>query len=70
MTINSDDYDEQYIKIKVNSDDKLPLSKTVEIPTITIVARAVLLENNKYYPQDFLDQGLYKIQIKSKNELK
>ena len=34
------DYDEKYIKIKLNSDDESPLNKTVEISTITIVLRA------------------------------
>ena len=38
------------MKIKFNSDDKLPLNKTMEIPTITIVVRAVFHESNKYYP--------------------
>ena len=57
ITKNSDDYDydEKYMKIKLDSDDELPLNKTVEIPTITIVVRAIFLENNKYYPQGFLD---------------
>ena len=39
----------------------LPLNKTVEIPTMTIVLRAIFLENNKYYPQVFLDECLYKL---------
>ena len=30
-----DDYDEEYMKIKFNSDDKLPLNKAIEIPTMT-----------------------------------
>ena len=38
---NLDDYDEKYIKIKFNSDDELPLNKTINIPTITIVVRAI-----------------------------
>ena len=42
------------MKIKFNSDDELPLNKTIEIPAITIVVRAIFLENNKYYPQVFL----------------
>ena len=42
---NSDDYDEKYMKIKLNSDDELPLNKTLKIPTITIVVRAIFLEN-------------------------
>ena len=61
MTKNSDDYDydEKYIKIKFDSGDELPLNKTIEIPTITIVVRAIFLENNKYYQQGFLDECLY-----------
>ena len=58
---NSDDYDEKYIKIKFNSDDELPLNKTIEIPTMTVVVRAVFYENNKYYPQVFLDECLHKL---------
>ena len=42
VTKKSDDYDydEKYIKIRLNSDDESPLNKTVEISTITIVVRA------------------------------
>ena len=50
-----DAYDEKYVKIKFNSDNELSLNKMVEITTITIVVRAIFLENNKYYPQIFLD---------------
>ena len=49
------------MKTKLNSDDELPLNKTVEIPTIVIVVRAIFLENNKYYPHVFLDECLYKL---------
>ena len=31
----------------------------VEILSMIIVVRAVFLENNKYYPQVFLDKCLY-----------
>ena len=51
------------MKIKFNSDDELPLNKTIEIPTMTIVVRAVFLENNKYYQQVFLDEYLPKLNI-------
>ena len=56
ITKNSDDYDEKYLKIEFDSDDELPLNKTVEIPSTIIVVRAVFHENNKYYPQIFLDE--------------
>ena len=63
ITKESDDYDydEKYIKIKFDSDDELPLNKRIEIPIITIVVKVIFLENNKYYPQVFLDECLYKI---------
>ena len=48
------------MKIKFDSDDNLDLNKTIEIPLMTIVFRALFHENNKYYPQFFLDECLYK----------
>ena len=48
ITKNTDNYDEKYIKIKFNLDDKLPLNKTIEIPSIIIVFRIIFRENNKY----------------------
>ena len=59
------------MKIKFNLDDKLPINKIIEIPTITIVVTAIFLENSKYYPQVFLDEYLYKTQnIESKDKIK
>ena len=49
------------MKIKFNSDDELPLNKTIIIPTMAIVVRVVFHENNKYYPETFLDECMYKI---------
>ena len=49
------------MKIKFNLDDELPLIKTIEIPSMVIVVRAVFHENNKYYPQVFLNECLYKL---------
>ena len=34
VTKKSDDYDEKYMKIKFNSDDELPLNKTIKIPVM------------------------------------
>ena len=48
------------MKIKYNSDNELPLNKTMEIPKMTVV-RAVFQENNKYYQQVFLDECLDKL---------
>ena len=47
------DYGKDFIKIKFNSDDNLPLNKTLKIHNMTIVIRSVFQEDGKYYPQEF-----------------
>ena len=49
------------MKIKFNSDNELPLNKTIEVPKMAIVVRDVFYKNNKYYPQVSLDECLYKL---------
>ena len=61
VTKKSDDYDDKYIKNKFYSDNELPVDKTIEILVMTIVVRAIFYENNKYYPQVFLDECLCKL---------
>ena len=61
ITKNSEDYDKKYLKIRFNLDDELPLNKAIEIPGTIIIVRAVFHENNKYYPQVFLDEFWYKL---------
>ena len=61
VTKKSNYYDEKYIKIKPDSDDKLSLTKTIEIPVMVIIVRDIFYKNNKYYPQVFLDERLYNI---------
>ena len=42
------------IKIKLDPDDKLRLNKTIKIPVMVMVVRAVFFyENKKYYLQVF-----------------
>ena len=55
------DYDEKCMKIKFNLDNELPLNRTVETRSMIIGVRAIFLENNKYYPEVFLDECLYKL---------
>ena len=61
ITKSSDNYEEKYMKIKFNSNDELPLNKTIDIPIMTIIVRAIFLRNNKFYQQVFLDNCLYEI---------
>ena len=62
ITKNLIGYDEKYIKIKFESDDKLLLNKIIEIPIMTIVVRSVFLENDKYYSLNFCIK--YKLKVK------
>ena len=57
----SGEYEKDFMKIKFNSDDKLPLSKQLKFLSITVVIRSVFEEDGKYYPQAFLDGFLYEL---------
>ena len=48
------EYTKVYMKIKFNSDDNLPLNKPLKFYQMTI-------EENKLYPQVFLDGALYSL---------
>ena len=63
--INSDecDYEKDYMKIKFNSDDDLPLNKPLKFHNMTITIRSVFEEDGKLYPQVFLDDSLYELNI-------
>ena len=54
------EYDKENIKIKIESDNILPVDKKVNICIATIIIRAIFAQDGKYYPQLFLDDGLYK----------
>ena len=49
------------MKTKFNSDDILPLNKTLKFHTMTVTIRCVINEYNKLYPQVFLDEALYSL---------
>ena len=50
------------MKIKCfDLDDDLPLGKILNLHNMTIIVRSVFQEDNKYYPQYFLDECLYEL---------
>ena len=55
------EYAKDYMKIKFNSDDNLPLNKPLKFYQMTITIRCVISEDNKLYPQVFLDEALYSL---------
>ena len=50
-------YGKDYMKIKFNSGDDLPLNKPLKIHAVTMIIRSVFEEDGKLYPQAFLDDA-------------
>ena len=63
INISGCDYGKDYMKIKLNSDDDLPLNKPIKVHAMTIIIRSVFEEDGKLYPQVFLDDTLYELNI-------
>ena len=57
------DYEKDYMKIKFNSDDNLPFNKPLKFHLVTITIRSVFKEVGKLYPQVYLDDTLYKLNV-------
>ena len=55
------EYTKGYTKIKFNSDDNLPLNKPLKFHNMTVTIRCVFSEDNKLYPQVFLDEAFYSL---------
>ena len=55
------EYAKGYTKIKFSSDDNLPLNKQLKFYQMTVTIRCVFSENNKLYPQVFLDGAFYSL---------
>ena len=47
------DYEKDYMRIKFNSDDNLPLNKLLKFHIMTITIRSVFQKDVKLYPQVF-----------------
>ena len=55
------EYSKDYMKIRFSSDDNLPLNKPLKFYNMTVTIRCVFSEDNKLYPQVFLDEALYSL---------
>ena len=63
MSSDGCDYEKDYMKIKFNSGDDLPLNKALQFHNITITIKSVFEEDGKVCPQVFLDDTLYELNI-------
>ena len=49
------------MKIKFDTDNNLPLNKTLKLHNMAMVIRPVFEQNSKFYPQTYLDECLYEL---------
>ena len=52
------------MKIKFNSDDNLSLNKKWKFRNVVLTIRSVFKEDDKLYPQVFLDDTLYELNVR------
>ena len=55
------EYGKDFMKIKFNTDDNLPLNKILRFYNLTITVGFVFQEDNKYYPKVFLVEYFYEL---------
>ena len=54
-------YHDNYMKIKFSTDDNISQNKIIYFPSVIIIIRSITKKDDKYYPQPFLDDCLYKV---------
>ena len=52
-SVEENDYEKDFIKIKFNLNDDLPLSKPLNFHAMTMIIRSVFDEDSRLYPQFF-----------------
>ena len=54
-------YGQDFMKIKFNTDDNLPLNKPLKLHLLTIIGMSVFEEEGKFYLQPFSEEWLYEL---------
>ena len=54
-------YENNFAKIRVNTDDNIPINKQIKFETLTIIIRCVFQNGKELYPQIYLDECLYEL---------
>ena len=57
------EYGKNFMKIKFNPDDDLPLNKLFKLHLLTIIVWCIFEEEGKFYPQLYLDDCLYQLGV-------
>ena len=54
-------YEKNYARIRISTDDDLPLNKQLKFSTLTIIISCILQKGEKLYLQIYLDECLYEL---------
>ena len=57
------EYGKDFMKIKFNTVDNLPLNKPLKQDLLTIIVRCIFEEDGEFYPQLYLDDCLYELHV-------
>ena len=55
------EYGKDFMKIKFNRDNNLPLKEPLKLHLLTIIVRCIFEEDGKFYPQLYLGDCLYEL---------
>ena len=53
------------MKIKLDTDDNLPLSKPLNLHLLTVIVSFIFEEDGKFYPQLYLEDCLHELRVAS-----
>ena len=59
------EHGKDFMKIKFNTDDNLPLNKPLKLHLLTILVRCIFQEDDKFYPQLYLHDCLFELRVAS-----
>ena len=54
-------YENDYARIRINTNDDVPLNKVLKFPTLTVIIRCVFQEGEELYPSIYFDKCLYQL---------
>ena len=58
---NGSEYEKDYMKIKLNTDDDIPSGKQLYFLSITVIIRCIFEKYGKWYPETYLDECLHDV---------
>ena len=63
--VKKGEYGKDFMKVKFNTDDNLPLNKPLKLHLLTIIFSYIFEEDGKFSLQLYLDDCLYELRVTS-----